>query len=217
MGLTILGIGVVYSVIFKHPVDKYLPFLATGLIVWSFFAGVLNDLATTFVAADVYIRSYPAPKSVLIFRTIVRNLVSMAHNLVILPILWLVFGLPLDASALLFFPGAILCLAAIFAAGLVLAPLCARFRDLPQIVQNTIQLLFFVSPVLFRPQQLGEELKFLSDYNPLANMLELLRGPLLGQVPELHHYLMVLLYAVVGYTLGFLFYARFRARIIYWL
>jgi lipopolysaccharide transport system permease protein len=217
MGLTILGMGIVYSAIFRQPAENYIPFLATGMIVWSFFQATINDLAAAFSHSEVYLRSYPGPRTVPLFRCLVRNLIHMAHNLVLLPIVWVLYGAPLDSTILLAVPGALLCIATIGAGSLLLAPLCTRFRDLSQIVQNAMQLLFFVTPVMFRPQQLGDQLSFLLHFNPLANMLEIMRAPLLGEVPEMHHYLMVLIYLAAGLAVALPFYARFRGRIVYWL
>jgi ABC-type polysaccharide/polyol phosphate export permease len=70
---------------------------------------------------------------------------------------------------------------------------------------------------MFKPEQAQFKLVVLTHYNPIANLIEIVRAPLLGQVPEAHHYVMVLIYLLVGYAVALLFYARYRARIIYWL
>jgi ABC-type polysaccharide/polyol phosphate export permease len=216
-GATILGMGLVFSLILKQPIEHYLPFLAVGMVFWTFLSSTIIDLTTAFLSSDTYLRSYPGPRSICIFRTMARNIVILMHNLVILPIVWSIFGWPLNAWSLLFIPGLAICLVSVFLLAMVIAPLSARFRDLPQIIQNVLQLLFFLTPVMYMPSQVHGELSVLTNYNPLATLLELMRAPLFGTAPPAQHYLMALLYVLLGFAIAFPFYARFRARIVYWL
>jgi lipopolysaccharide transport system permease protein len=217
MGATILGMGLVFSVVLGQPISSYLPFLATGFVIWSFVSQTIVDLSTGFIKSEAYIRSYPGPKSVIIYRIVANNLLILMHNFLILPFVWLLFGFPLTSSVILVLPGFILCIALLIVIGLVLAPLCTRFRDFPQIIQSLMQLLFFLTPIMFKPEQTQTKLVVLTRYNPLANLIEIMRAPLLGYVPDPHHYVMVLIYLLIGFVIALLIYARYRARIIYWL
>ena len=82
MAATIAGIGIVFGVIFNQPLDSYIPFLGAGLIVWGLISGLVNELATAFIGSETYLRAYPGPRSIVIYRTIARNLMLTAHNLV---------------------------------------------------------------------------------------------------------------------------------------
>jgi len=213
----IAGIGMVYSVLFKQPVPSYLPFLGVGLIVWSLLATLVNDLATCFISADTHLRSYPTPRSAIIYRTITRNLLICAHNLLIVPALWLLFDVPLTAATWLAIPGLFAIALNSLWIGMLIGPLCSRFRDLPQIIANAVQLAFFITPILFRPDQIQSRLWAVTHLNPFASFVEIVRAPLLGDVPALHHYLMVALCTIAGFAVAFPFFARFRSRIVYWL
>ena len=101
--------------------------------------------------------------------------------------------------------------------GMLLGPLCTRFRDLPQIIANVVQLAFFVTPIMFKASQLQERLWAVTHLNPFASFVEIVRGPLLGHIPAGHHYLMVAACTVIGWAVALPFYARFRGRIVYWL
>jgi ABC-type polysaccharide/polyol phosphate export permease len=70
MAATILGVGIVFGYILEQPFGDYLPFLGVGLIAWTFLAGSLNDLASAFIEAGAYLRSYPGPRSTVLFRVI---------------------------------------------------------------------------------------------------------------------------------------------------
>ena len=101
--------------------------------------------------------------------------------------------------------------------GLLLGTLCARFRDLPQIIANLVQIAFFVTPVIYRPDAVSGRLWAVTHLNPFASFTALLRDPFLGQAPEATHFVMAAVVALGGFAATFLFFARFRARVVYWL
>jgi lipopolysaccharide transport system permease protein len=98
----------------------------------------------------------------------------------------------------------------------VTAVLSARYRDIPVMIQNILNILFWFTPLMYFPEQLGNK-RFIVDYNPLSHMVALVREPLLGGTPSLNDWLIVLALAVFGWLGAFLFFARFRARVVYWL
>ncbi|MCC2650895.1 MAG: transporter permease [Microvirga sp.] len=217
MAATILGIGTVFSLIMRQSIDSYFPYLGVGLIVWALISTTINELPLAFITSDVYLKSYPGPRAIVIFRTILRNVIIAGHNFVLVPVLWIVFGIPINWATLLFFVGLVIFAVNMVWVALLVGTLSARFRDVPQVVTNVVQLAFFLTPILFRPEQIRDRLTVLTHYNPFANLLEVLRAPLLGQVPEGHHYVMIGIITVVGYAIAIPFYARFRERVVYWL
>ena len=92
----------------------------------------------------------------------------------------------------------------------------ARYRDVPVIVTNILNILFWFTPLMYFPSQLGSK-RYIADYNPFAHMIALVREPLIGGAPTLGDWLIVLVLTIVGWIGTFLFFARFRARIIYWM
>jgi len=217
MAATIVGAGVVFGLIFNQSIDEYIPFLGIGFIIWGLLSGLINELATCFIGADGYLHSYPAPRSVVIYRTIARNLFAAAHNLVLVPILLFAFPTPLTPAIFLVIPAFVLIAINGTLLGMLLGPLCARFRDLPQIIASGTQLAFFITPVIYRPAQLEERLWVVTHLNPFASFMEIVRAPLLGNIPDMHHYLMVAVWTVLGFLIAVPFYTRFRSRIVYWI
>jgi lipopolysaccharide transport system permease protein len=150
-----------------------------------------------------------------VFQRIWSNVIMMAHNLAIFVILIFVYGI-YNFTFLLFFLALPLVLVSLAWAPLLLAVASTRFRDLPAIVTNSFSLLFWLTPIVYQPQQLGTK-AFIVEFNPLTHMLALLRDPLLGHLPSAQNVLAVVLTGLVGWTITFPFFARFRARIAYWL
>jgi lipopolysaccharide transport system permease protein len=101
---------------------------------------------------------------------------------------------------------------------LIMGTLCARFRDIPQIVSNLLQVSFYLTPIIWMPELLPERAsKMLLDVNPFFHLIEIVRAPLLGATPSLLNWLVALALAMAGWIGGLVFFGRFRSRIAYWL
>ena len=217
MGVTIYGIGFLYAYLFKVDVKAYFPHLACGLLSWTLIVNMINESCNCFVDAVGYIRQIKLPYSIFVMRIVARNMIIFAHNLVaIIPVLIFCpvkFGWPLIA-----FPFGLFIIAANGVAyGIILAMLGARFRDINQIVISFMQLVLYVTPVLWMKHILPPQYQFIVNFNPYAQFIELIRAPLLGTWPELYCYLTTISIGIIGLILMLLIYYRARHRIIYWL
>lgn len=215
MAVLVFAIGPLYSLLFKVPAAEFIPHFALGLWLWNLLSTLLSEGCQAFIQSDALIRSTPLPFSVHAMRVLARNLLVFAHNAVAILALLLVFGIRPGAQWLWLVPGLLLILATALPAILLLAMACARFRDLPQIVASLLQVLFFVTPVIWQPRLLGE-LQVLADANPFHWYIELLRAPILGQALPLW---MPAACAGVALSLGgatWLLFAAYRRRIAFW-
>ena len=211
----LIGLGLLYGALFKLKLSSYLPHLAVSLIVWQWIAGFINDSCATLTSAEGVIRQMRLPYTLHALRVAFRNTLVAAHSLPLIPIVFLIFGQVPGPEALLAIPGLVLVGINMLAGGLLLGMICARFRDIPPIVANAVQLAFFVSPILWKPELLGDAMVWMA-LNPFYALLETVRGPLLeGGGPPLA-WLAAIFYTPLHVVLaGFLF-ARFRSRIAFW-
>lgn len=217
MAAQIIGIGLVFSVIFKQPIGQYLPYLGAGFVLWGFISGLVNDSTTAFISSELYLKSYPGPRSVVVYRSVVRNWIVLFHNLIICFFLIILFQVPVTLGVFLFIPAVVLVSLNAVWIGLLLGTLSARFRDLPLIVSNIMQLAFFLTPVMYKPHQVSEELWIVSHLNPFASWIQIMRSPLLGVAPDWYHWAFSVFTTVVGFLIAVPIYSRFRERIAYWI
>ncbi|WP_114860207.1 ABC transporter permease [Azospirillum brasilense] len=217
MAVMVASLGLIYGTLFRLDLESYLPFLAIGLATWTFVASFLNEGCTSFIDLEPLIKNVRIPMSLHILRALWRNLIIYAHNIVIFAGVALVFGIwPGIGGILLAFAGLGLLLVNAGWIMLLCGMVCTRFRDVPPIVASVIQLLFFVTPVMWKPELLGER-RYLMALNPLYHLIETIRAPLLGQLPGWENWAVGLLFAAAGWALTFVLFARFRKRIAYWL
>lgn len=217
MAFFIASTGVVYSLLFNQPIYDYVPLLAVNMTVWTLLSGIVTDSTTAFVQAGMYLRQDALPKTIFVIRVLTRNLIILGHNIVIIPLVFLAFGVVPTSVVILAIPGLALLIIAAFAVTLISSILCTRFRDLPQIVQNLLQVAFFVTPVLWRPEQIGGSSFYVVGLNPFAAFLRIVADPIRGEVPDVLAYANALLSTLLLYAIALPLFARFRARIVYWL
>ena len=218
MAVFIGAISAVYSALFNIDMREYAPFLVTNYVVWSFLAAVLSDGCIAFIQSEGYLKQERLPKTLFVFRVLVRNLVILAHNAVLIPVVFLIAGAEISwVSVLWSLAGLLVVVFNGFLVALFLGMICARFRDLPQVVANLIQVSFFITPVLWRPEQVAADMPWLIYLNPFANHLTLVAGPLHGTAPDLYAYTYCLVLGAVLLVVVGAFFTRFRERIVYWL
>ena len=218
MGVLIGALGFVFGRIFNSPLHEFLPFLAAGIILWTYISTVINEGCTAFINSDAVIKQLPLPMFLHIMRVIWRNLVILAHNIVIIPVLFLVFLRPLELVALLAIPGLILTTLTLAWVALLAGVLCTRYRDLSQMVASVLQITFYVTPIIWMPSMLSGRREFIFlDINPFYHLIEVVRAPILGVAPTLTNWLVSIGISLVGWAITLAVYGKYRSRISYWL
>lgn len=218
MGVMIASIGIVFGQIFNSPMKEYLPFLAAGIIFWGFISGVINDGCLGFVAAEGIIKQLPIPLFVHILRAVWRNFLIMLHNLAILPVVMLVLGVPITPYILLVLPGLALVLINLTWMALLLGVVSTRFRDMPNIIASILQVTFYLTPIIWMPNLLPARAStMMLATNPFFHLLEIIRTPFLGQMPNVTSWLVVLLMTLVGWIITLKVFGRYQHRLAYWL
>ena len=218
MGVMIGTIGIVFGEIFKTPLTFFFPFLAAGMILWSFIASVVTEGCTGFIAADAIIKQLPIPMFAHVMRMLWRNILILGHNIVILPLVLLAVGRLPGWVAFLSIPGFLLLVVNLTWVSLLLGIFCARYRDLPQIVASALQVLFYLTPIMWVPSSLPAHAgAYLLDLNPVFHVINLVRSPLLGQLPTSLDWIVSFGLLLFGWSVALIVYGRYKRRIAYWL
>jgi ABC-type polysaccharide/polyol phosphate export permease len=219
MAITVYTMGYLYGHLFHMDLEYYYPFLVAGMLSWSLISTMVIEYTDGFITSDSLIKQIKLPYSLHIHRIAFRNLIIFFHNmLVIVPIIAFFHEYAkVNWHSLLLFAGLFAIYVNAICYGLILAMLGARYRDISQVIKSLVQVVFFVTPVLWSPQVLKSKNHFVIDLNPFYAFLEIIRQPLLGGTPTLHNVEMVLLVTALGMIMTFFMFARYRARIVYWL
>lgn len=214
--IMVAAMGGIYATLFHMDLRQYLPFLALSLVLWNFFGGLVGEACQAFTASEGIIRSVRMPFSLHAARIVVRNVVVLAHNLLVIVIVFAIYGVWPGLRGLLAVPAFALWLVNCFALSILLGALCARFRDIPPIVGSVVQMAFFVTPVIWQPDAVGAARQWLLAFNPFFSALQTVRGPMMGEVPSLGVYVSAVGYSLLLLGLTWVLFARVRGRISYW-
>ncbi|WP_338665871.1 ABC transporter permease [Pararoseomonas sp. SCSIO 73927] len=213
--LMIMGLGLLYSRLLGLSLTDYLPHLTVSLVVWNVIAAMVTDACIAMTYAEGVIRQLRVPFTVHALRSVFRNALTAAHSLPLILVIFALFGHLPGPEAPLAILGLALLLANAFFASILLGMICARFRDVGPIVANIMQLSFFLTPILWKPELL-KELAVWLPLNPFYAVLETIRGPLVegGGAPLV--WLAAVIYTVVLGAVSIAFFARFRGRLAFW-
>ena len=210
------AMGVIYSQLFRMDMSTYLPFLALGLIAWQLLSTTITEGCDTFLREAAVIQQVPMPFSIQAYRNVCRNFIVFAHNLVIVPIGLLAFAVPLDWYVLAIIPGFVLLAINGLWISILLGLVSTRFRDVPPIVASVLQILFFMTPIIWPAEMLGRY-QAIATFNPLFAAVDVVRAPLLGAPTAETSWIILLVTTLLGCGVTFAIFARFRSRIAYWI
>ncbi|HYZ62388.1 MAG TPA: ABC transporter permease [Acetobacteraceae bacterium] len=215
MGIMIATLGSIYGDILHLPTQKYLPFLATGLIVWSLVSALVNEGCQTYIESDWLIRQIDLPLAMFPIRVVWRNSIVFLHHLVIYFLILALLPIQLRWTALTAIPALLALLVNGLWFGTLFGMLSARFRDLPQIVSSVLTIVFFATPIIWSTEATtGDPL--LWTLNPFYHLIEIVRAPLLGFRVPVQSWVAVLGIMVAGWITTIVAFRQLHRRISYW-
>lgn len=219
MAITVYSMGFLYARLFHVELAHYFPYLVSGMLAWTMISTIVMEFTEGFAGSDALIKQIKLPYTLHVHRTISRNILIFFHNIfVFIPVL-IIFHetAPINFKTLLLLPGLAIFYFNAVTFGIMLAIIGARYRDIAQIIKSLIQVIFFVTPVMWGPEILITHYHWIVDLNPFYAFLELIRAPLQGQFPSLASLTMVAGLTILGVVASFTILTRYRSRIVYWL
>ncbi|SMF71781.1 lipopolysaccharide transport system permease protein [Tistlia consotensis] len=212
------AMGFIYAALFRADIRQYLPYLSVSIVIWNYLSALVNEGCNCFLTEQKLIHGARMPFSLHAARSVLRNTIVFAHNVVVIVPVFLLVGAPVTWEILWVVPALLLWLLDGFAVAMLLGALCARFRDVPPIVGALLQVVFFATPIMWYASLLDGHplLGVLIRFNPFFHLLEVVRAPLLGGAPPAGSVLGALAASAVALALAAVGFARMRGRIAYW-
>lgn len=174
---------VVFGKLLKSRAPDYAVYVFSGMVPWSFFTSSFGQGATAIVDNTTLSNRIYFPRAVLPLVPVVSSLFSVAITIALLIAMALGFGVSLGPE-LLVLPFGVLLVATLSAAlGLVASALHVYFRDVRFIVSASMTVWLYVTPVIFRVEQLPRFLQPVVKANPMTGIVELFRYATVGASP----------------------------------
>ncbi|MBJ7289051.1 ABC transporter permease [Williamsia sp.] len=220
-GVTAVAMGLLYGELFGADIKTFLPHVTLGLIFWNFISQSILEGAVVFSSNEGLLKQIPSPLSVHVYRLVWRQSIIFAHNIVIYAVVMAVFPQPVNWTILLIIPALFLFALNAVWVTIVFGILSTRFRDIGQLLATLVQLVFFMTPIIWTTDNITKNVDNSSrlklvEINPMFHYLEISRGPLVGEHVEAYHWFIVIGCTAVGWLAALLILRNYRARVAYW-
>jgi ABC-type polysaccharide/polyol phosphate export permease len=208
--------AVVFATLFKADLKTFTVFLFAGMIPWNFFSSVVTQSGTSFINNESLIKKIYLPKMIfplsIAFSLMIDSALSfLALFAIILAIggslSWAVLFIPVAYFMLFFFALGI---------GLIMSIATVFFRDLQHVILIVMQALFFLTPILYKPESLVGKVAWLVELNPVVPFIELFRAPLFqASLPSTGVIIQALLFSVLAMLVGLLVFLQQEKKIVF--
>lgn len=222
---TIVGIGwsvfqpfmtmVVFSIFFGHfakmPSDgvPYPIFVFVGLLLWQFFSASLNGASASLTGNAGIVTKVYFPRLILPISSTLTNLVDFAISLGVLIGIMVYYQFIPHLAGLWILP---LLLVITFmisvGVGMVLTSINVKYRDVRYALPYFMQMLLFVTPVIYPPSIAGK-FSWILAINPMTGVIKAARSAILGTAP-INWFLLGIsaLFGILALIIGVIFFKK---------
>jgi ABC-type polysaccharide/polyol phosphate export permease len=217
LAIRIAAVGIIFSLVFDQSTVDYIPWLATGWAVWGMISSSITSSASVFSSSKSLMLSLPLPKESFLVKVVVTELLLLIQNMALVLLVIVLSGVSVNASFLLVVPGILLTSIFLIGVGLFFAPLVAKCKDVGPFISSIVGVMFFTLPIMWKPEDIKSDLvQIVLGLNPLYHYLQIVRLPLLSEIPTGINYLLATVGAFIALILGAAMLNRTRDKIVYW-
>jgi len=190
--------------------DNFLPFLFTGVFLFSFMSGSFYSGASSITSNSGLVKSLSFPRALLPISTVLSQFINLLPQLGILLVTLLIIQRQITWSWLALIP--IVFLMTLFATGLAMiaARLTVQVRDLSKLLPFVTRIFFYVSGIFFSVDQVlanHPQVYAIVKWNPVYDYIEIARGALVqGYTMETDIWIACTAWAVVTFVFGSIFF-----------
>ncbi|WP_034765324.1 ABC transporter permease [Rossellomorea vietnamensis] len=171
-GLGIRGGGSIHGI-------SYFVWLITGLIPWFFINPSITQGANSIYSKLNLVSKMKFPMSILPTITIVSNFFSFSIMLLILMIILHFNGMKVDVYYIQIIYYLFCLITFLYATALFFSTFSTIVRDMQSLLQTSMKMLFFLTPILWDPSEFSKDILTLLKLNPLYYLVDGFRITLL--------------------------------------
>jgi ABC-type polysaccharide/polyol phosphate export permease len=225
---TYLGIGwtlmnpllsmIVYYTVFRHifqvPIPNFVGFFLAGFLMWAFFSRTVTAAVTCIAENESIVRKSAFPLEVLPLATVLYQLFQFLLALVLaIPVILVLGAVTLSWNLVWVVVVTLVFTMFTLAVSLSFATLGVFFRDMRDICEVILPMLFWATPVFYTRRMAPEFLQPVLAINPLSSFMGAMRAPLLdGHAPAGDHVTWMLFWLIVALASGAWIFGRMSPR-----
>lgn len=208
-------IAFIFSSILHKEFLEYVLYVFAGMIPWLLISQSIFSSSNVYISNEALIRKVKINLALLP----IANLLVVLFDSLITCFLYLILmtmkNHQLYFSLLQLIPAYMILILFCTGSAFICSILTVYFRDLQWLIQMGMQTLFFLTPVLYRPESLGGNAQFILQMNPLTPLIQLFSNILNNQIISINDWVMSLLVAFIVFVIGICTYAFNRTKIIF--
>ncbi|MGA2230101.1 MAG: ABC transporter permease [Tepidisphaeraceae bacterium] len=219
-----LSMIVIYSIVFTTIFNPglagvtskfaYTMYLCAGFFPWIAFSECVSRCCLAFSSNAAYLKKLPIPEQVFVAQTAAAATLSLVTNFVLLLAISLAAGLRPNWHWLLLPAPLLLLQTTGFGLGMACGTLNVFFPDLAQLVGVALQVLFWMTPIVYPSATAPQWMQPILAVHPATPAIAGIRGLFLfGQSPSSEEWLAMLAWAVGSSLVGYLMLRSLRKEI----
>jgi lipopolysaccharide transport system permease protein len=179
---TMLIFSIFFGRLAKVPSDgvPYPIFVYSGLLLWNYFAGALSNISDCLVGNEGIVKKVYFPRLILPLSTAVTPVIDFVFAFSILFLLMVYYHYTPSILGLLLIP--ILIFISFLTAsgiGFFLSSVNVKYRDVRYILPFFIQLMLFLTPIIYPVSLIPAQFQWVIFLNPMAGVITIARSSLL--------------------------------------
>ncbi len=194
----------------------YMIYLATGLCAWNFIQAGVTKGSAVFAGNGGWIRSTPAPLSILVYRSVLAVIYEVLIIFVLVVPLALYFHIPDLVGVGIILIGVILFVLNLVFLSLFLGAIGAWSADFQQILLAVMRIAFFATPIFWEFEPSVGLRRAMGLYNPFTHFVALIREPLMGHTPTAINWAVVGVATLFVLVAGTITFKYSRKRLAAW-
>ena len=206
----------IFTPLSDNSIAEFSVFVTVGFFAWTYISGMIVDGCVPFVNMQGWINGIRMPLTVYVCQSIWRNLIITMYNSLVVFGVILIVGMDLTAHSLLIFPVFLVYVINAFWVHLLMGIIATRYRDVLHLVQTIMRVLFFMTPILWYPEQMGGLMKYLI-FNPILHYIRILRDPIIYSTIPWESVYVVGSITVFGFIGSIILFALNRHKVVFWL
>jgi homopolymeric O-antigen transport system permease protein len=219
--LTAAGIGFLMSQLQGRAISTHVPYVMFGFAAWNFIQTSVTAGCNVMVTSKPYLLQMKTARSVFPLSLTVRNSYFLLLHSITAAVISAALGWRPSLDVFWVLPAIALYMILGFSVGLTFGLVCSRLRDLGRLIEATMRLAFFFTPVIWiigtRDAGASGFLNFLITWNPLSYVLQTFRNGLLGIPPSALDWGVTSALAGVSILLAAAALQTMGRRVTYWL
>ena len=203
--------ALVFPFILKNTQDNYVIFLCCGLIPWAFFSTTISRSAFTMVENGNIIKKVYFPREILPISVVTSETVNFLISTIII-IVFVIFGGIGLSKYIMLYPIVLLAqYLLLIAISLIVSSISIYIRDLQHLIGVALQLLFYAAPIVYTPESIPEQFKWILKCNPMTYIISGYRNIFYNQTMiELKPLLILIGCSVVACVIGYIIFNKLQ-------